>query len=110
MPGSPAKTSTNARSQKRTHQRHAKTTEQFLEYLPGDFTHELMTSRMMTKPKTFKEMTTMYHKDLFCLSGVNSLVLQVFCNMNSVHEYHSGEISNNVDDGIVDQMKEDAGK
>ena len=84
VPGSPAKTSINARNQKRTHQRHVETTEQFLEYLPGDFTDELIISRMMTKPKKVKEMMTMYHKDLFRLSGVNSLVLQVFCNMNSI--------------------------
>ena len=39
---------------------------------------------MMTEPKKIKEMITMYHEDLFCLSGVNLLVLQVFCSMNSI--------------------------
>ena len=53
-----------------------------MEHLPGDFADELLISRLTEKPKIAKEMIATHHKDLYRLSGENTLAIQVFAGMN----------------------------
>jgi len=82
VPGTYASRTEVAGSKKRVYDKHVAAAKEWMGHLPGEFGDELVMSYLKQMPKKAKEMISTHHKNLYRLSGKETLVLQAFCGMN----------------------------